>query len=155
MKTIAVIFLAFFLFQLSFTLDCASGYYDIGSSATRCKRCPAYFVSCSSPSNGTAVKQISGYSTSITGAVGLTVPYCTGRSYNKDKNVCQDECKLGCASCIVDYDFCTDCSNGYIWNPDYTCIPAVIGLEAASLALLAIGLVFLIISCCYVNKARK
>ncbi len=39
---------------------------------------------------------------------------------------------MGCADCTYDYDFCTDCSNGFVWNNDFTCIPAVIGLEAAS-----------------------
>ena len=62
---------------------------------------------------------------------------------------------MGCATCQIDYDFCLDCTNGFTWNTDYTCLPAVIGLEAASLALLTISFVFLIISCCLVNKARK
>jgi len=56
---------------------------------------------------------------------------------------------------MIDYDFCESCHGGYVWNPDYTCLPAVVGLEAASLALLVIALIFSVIGCCYVNKARK
>ena len=158
MKTFAVIFLTFFLLQTSLAaLSCPSGFYDPGSGATLCYRCPISYTTCSSASNGTVIKQLVGYSTTVTGFVGIPFPYCTtgGVTYNKEKDVCSIECKAGCYSCSVDYDFCTECHNGYVWNPDYTCLPAVIGLEAASLALLAIGLVFLIISCCYVNKARK
>jgi len=69
--------------------------------------------------------------------------------------LCQPKCKEGCKNCDIDYDYCTECENGYTWNNDFTCIPAVIGLQAASLAILVIGLVFGIISCCVVIRAKK
>lgn len=37
MKTIAVIFLAFFIVQTTVALDCPSGYYDAGNP--KCDRC--------------------------------------------------------------------------------------------------------------------
>lgn len=151
MKTLAVAFLALFLVCSAVALDCPSGYYDPTGGATKCRRCPEYFTTCASAVNGTVVSTITGYTT----ASGLPVSYCSAGAYNKNTNQCQMECKTGCSSCLVDYDFCIDCQNGYLWNTDHTCLPAVIGLSAASLALLAVGLIFGIIGCCYVNKARK
>lgn len=150
MKSIAIFVFALALVS-TVAIDCPSGFYDPGSGATRCVQCSEWKETCTA-SNSTYYKRITGYSTST----GTPVAYCPGgTTYNKDKNVCQPACKDGCSGCTVDYDYCTSCFNGYIWNGDYTCIPAVIGLEAASLALLAIGLVFAVIGCCYVNKARK
>lgn len=154
MKSIALFVFALALVS-TVALDCPSGFYDPGSGATRCVQCDQGRETCTT-TNFTYYKRITGYST----GTGIPVPLCPVVSlsptvYNKDKNVCQVFCKEGCNGCLVDYDYCTSCFNGYIWNGDYTCIPAVIGLEAASLALLAIGLVFAVIGCCYVNKARK
>lgn len=150
MKTIAVIFLAFFIVQTTVALDCPSGYYDAGNP--KCERCYQPFKTCTAANNGTAPSTVVGWST----VADLPTAYClTTGSYNKEKDICTIECKAGCWSCSVDYDYCTECQNGFIWNPDYTCLPAVIGLSAASLALLTIGIVFLVISCCYVKKAIK
>lgn len=150
MKAIAVIFLAFFIIQSTVALDCPSGYFD--NLGTRCERCEQPFKTCSDNAIGTVPSTVVGWY--LVGDV--TTPYCTGGLYyNKEKDICSVECKTGCWQCVYDIDYCTECQNGFAWNPDYTCLPAVIGLSAASLALLTIGIVFLVISCCYVNKARK
>lgn len=57
--------------------------------------------------------------------------------------------------CLIDYDYCFKCAAGYMWNKDYTCTPIAIGLQAASLALLVISLIFAIIGCVVVIKAKK
>lgn len=144
------------LFQATWALSCPTGFYDPGSGATRCLRCPIYFTECTDAYHGTVMKQFIGYTTNVAAYIGIPISYCQGGLvYNKEKDVCQVPCKSGCSACVVDIDFCTDCESGHLWNTDFTCIPAVIGLEAGSLGISAISLVFLIISCCYINKARK
>lgn len=152
MKTFAIVLAALCLLQLTSSQTCTNGYY-LPSGATRCSRCSEFFTTCTDAATGTIVTSLVGY----TLVSGVATPYCPAGNgnYNKNTNTCDTLCKLGCASCSVDYDFCTECDNGFTWNTDHTCLPAVIGLEAASLALLAISLVFLIISCCLVNKAKK
>jgi hypothetical protein len=152
MKTIAIITLIFLVFTGAAAIDCASGFYDLlAGSGTRCYQCSWGKTTCTT-TNHTYDKKLSGYTTTTA----APTPYCpAGIGYNKEKNLCESVCKEGCSACVVDYDYCTECFNGYTWNPDNTCLPAVIGLEAASLAFLAIGLVFSVIGCCYVNKARK
>lgn len=68
---------------------------------------------------------------------------------------CVNECKEGCQTCYIDYDFCTDCEPGYVWNDDFTCLPSVIGLLATTLFLLVVGVVFIVISFMKVNAAAK
>lgn len=145
-------------------LDCPKGYYDPGSGATKCKVCYIAYDTCiynpvTFATNGTIKSKIVGWDVHPTFQVPVTVcPNVIGSTktyYNKTSNLCSLKCTLGCADCAVDIDFCTNCENGYALTSDNTCLPAVIGLEAASLALLAIGLVMLLIACCYVNKARK
>lgn len=152
MKTFAIVLAALCLAQFASSQSCSTGYY-LASGATRCSRCDEVFTSCTDASTGSIVTSIVGY----TVVSGNASPYCPlgNGYYNKNTNTCDFLCKLGCATCRVDYDFCTECTNGFTWNTDHTCLPAVIGLEAASLALLAISLIFLIISCCLVNKAKK
>ena len=70
-------------------------------------------------------------------------------------NNCVIECKEGCQTCYIDYDFCLDCEPGYVWNDDYTCLPSVIGLLATTLFLLVVGTVFIVISFMKVNAAAK
>lgn len=48
-----------------------------------------------------------------------------------------------------------ECHGGFVRNSDYICIPEIIGLEARSLAILFISLIFYIVGCIQVNKARK
>ena len=83
--------------------------------------------------------------TAFTGLVNL---------YWMDNN-CVIECKEGCQTCYIDYDFCLDCEPGYVWNDDYTCLPSVIGLLATTLFLLVVGTVFIVISFMKVNAAAK
>ena len=138
------------LFQSTLgALTCQTGYYDPGASATRCSKCPEYLQSCT-VSSGTYVSSITGWMD----VSGTQTPYCSGSYYNSKTNNCDLVCSMGCYSCAIDVGFCTTCFAGYSWN-NYQCLPAVIGLEAASLALLFISLIFAIIGCCYVNKARK
>ena len=151
MKTSLVIaFVAVCLVQSSLSLSCGKGFYDGGS--TRCTQCTTIFTECTAAAKGTLNSRIAGANLDSTGSV---VNWCAAGAYNKDKSQCESKCKDGCYGCLTDYDFCTDCHAGYAWNPDYTCLPSIIGLEAASLALLVLALVFLVIGCCYVNKARK
>jgi hypothetical protein len=127
--TLALSLIAVFLLQSAVTLDCPKGYYDPGSGATKCNRCDKVFTECTAPLVGTVNSRIVGYK-----VVGSSPsPYCAQYSgvwsyYNKEDNNCHVICKLGCDKCNTDYDFCTDCSAGFTWNPDYTCLPAVIGL---------------------------
>jgi hypothetical protein len=154
MKAIAVAFAALFLLQIaSSALTCSKGYWDRATPGeNKCVKCAQYMVDCSSTPT-VVVSSVSGYFLNTT--LNANIPYCATGYYNKVSTNCEQFCKIGCSTCIIDYDFCTDCTNGFVWNNDFTCIPAVVGLEAASLALLTLGLVFLIISCCLVNKARK
>ena len=79
------------------------------------------------------------------------VPYI--KFWNDGK--CMNDCKEGCQTCSIDFDYCTDCEPGYVWNADYTCLPSVIGLLATTLVLLIVGLVFIVISFMKVNAAAK
>lgn len=151
-QTVFSVLLAILFLQISVsTLSCKDGYYDPGSGATLCEQCLIIYTKCKSPGDGTIHSSISGYKM-VSGAL---APYCMGYFYNAKDNTCDPYCANGCSSCIVDNDFCLACYNGFVWNTDYTCLPSVIGLEAASLALLVISLVFLVIAFIQVNKARK
>lgn len=164
MKNIIVVaILSLALLQLgSAALTCTDGYYDSGGASTKCTQCWLGYSKCASSNNGTVISAIKGWTTNT---AGIADQYCYGFTdagsvyrytyYEASSNTCRPTCKEGCSACLTDYDVCTDCANGYTWNKDFTCLPAVIGLEAAALALLVISLLFLIIGCIYVNKARK
>jgi len=145
-----VALLSLCLFQTSLAaLTCNDGYYDPGAG-TKCKQCPYEYTKCQSGSYNVN-SGITGYTT----VSGVPAPYCPASSYyNSKSNTCDPYCAAGCYTCSVDNTFCLTCQSGYVWD-NYKCLPAVVGLEAASLALLVIALVFSIIGCCYVNKARK
>lgn len=156
MKTYIVIALfSFYLLHLTVAVptSCKDGYY-IPIAGDKCIQCPAYYSKCNSANNGTFVSGIDGVKSG--GSNYATDRYCLASNvfYNSKSNTCDPYCVYGCQSCDIDNDFCTACDSGFIWT-NYACLPAVIGLQAASLALLFISLIFLIIGCCYVNKARK
>lgn len=78
--------------------------------------------------------------------------------YQTSTDRCAAECDTGCKSCVVTTSLCTNCENGYIWKDDYTCTPAKtipLGLGGASIAVLGAGLIFSILGCVFVTRARK
>lgn len=152
-QSILTILLIISLLQISsYALSCPDGYYDPGSGATRCEQCNYYFSKCTEATKGTFHSSITGIRK---GGTTIADAYCYSGGYNSKDNTCDGNCVAGCSYCLIDNDFCLMCENGYVWNSDFTCIPAVVGLEASSLALLFISLIFLIITCIQVNKARK
>lgn len=163
MKAIVLLLAAMLLAQFSTSLSCSAGWYDPGTPNAKCMTCASgfgeQFVSCAATPAVTATlrTQIAGAGTnSASFTPNVAQNYCPANTYyDKTSNNCELLCKLGCASCVTDVDFCTDCTSGFYWNSDYTCLPAGVGLLAASLAFLVIGLVFLIATCCLVNKSRK
>jgi hypothetical protein len=152
----SVIFLICLFHSSLSALTCASGFYDPGTG-TRCYQCNSLYQTCTASAQGVAISSLTAFISATAGGVTYSDFYCpltSGSAYNWKTGNCELWCATGCTVCIAETTFCLNCANGYVWN-NYTCIPAVIGLEAASLALLFITLVFLIIACCYVNKARK
>lgn len=135
-------------------LTCPSGTYDIGSG-TKCVQCSPIYSTCTAFNQGILKSEFTAYKTATSGGNTYSDPYCGAGVYNTKTGNCENFCATGCYSCQIENTWCTSCNNGYVWNSNYTCIPAIIGLEAASLALLFITLIFTIIGCCYVNKARK
>lgn len=152
-QTVFSVLLAILFLQISVSaLSCKDGYYDPGSGSY-CLKCLFYYTKCKSLADGTIRSSISGYKM----ISGTPAPYCmqSQHFYNAKDNTCDPYCATGCSTCAIDNDFCLTCDNGFVWNADYTCLPSVLGLEAASLALLVISLAFLVIAFIQVNKARK
>lgn len=74
---------------------------------------------------------------------------CTGGGtyYDQTNNACSP-CATGCALCVVDFDYCTDCVSGYDWDKSsMKCVRATLGLAAVVLALSVITLIFGVIIC--------
>lgn len=103
MKTIALVFAAILLIQLSTSQSCAAGWYAPGGTA-KCAPCSSFFGTYAIASCAISPTLTATLKTSIAGAAaqtGATVPtpYCSNRKYNKVSNSCEYDCKLGCASC--------------------------------------------------------
>lgn len=108
----------------------------------KCYQCGASYKSClaGSPPNYAYVDQISTEAYNIVS--GMPVNRCPSSTwFNVENSVCNSLCKTGCSTCSVTTDFCTGCEPGYVWY-NHTCLPAVVGLEAAALALLVVSLIF-------------
>jgi hypothetical protein len=74
--------------------------------------------------------------------------------YNSKTKICET-CVKGCAVCAIDYDYCVECDAGYIWNPNFTCLNSVVGLSAASLAVLVIALILMVIVLVLICKYNR
>lgn len=81
--------------------------------------------------------------------------YCYSGDYNAKENACNHQCATDCFHVLLIMTPVLECHGGFVRNSDYICIPAIIGLEAGSLAILFISLIFYIVGCIQVNKARK
>ena len=152
MKTTTVLVLVALLGFAS-TLDCEDGWYSFthASGDDYCTQCAAGVAKCDDTTGA-----VGDYDEAIDGVDDNLAPLCgiSGDLFWKDDD-CSRECKEGCSTCVIDYDYCSDCDPGYVWNDDYTCLPSVIGLLAATLAILVVGLVFVVISFMKVNAAAK
>ena len=131
---------------------CDEGYYSAARAdggGNICYQCADGAKSC------TDFATITAYLDEIDGVDSTPAPICGAYFYRKGINGCGWECKEGCSECVADYDFCTSCDPGYVWNADYTCLPSVVGLLGATLVLLVIGVVAIIIAFVKVNAALK
>lgn len=76
-----------------------------------------------------------------------TTLICSSGYYNKNENAC-GRCADGCLSCVVDYDYCYDCLDGWDWDrSSMKCVRATLGLAAVVLALSVLTLIFGVIIC--------
>lgn len=163
MNSIAFIAICTLLFTETISLDCGKGYYlnPPISSVPVCFKCLDLFSECTlGMVQGTKIgdPNIVGYTYAANGDLARYCPIANfyfNTYYNKNENICVIECKIGCKECYVDYDYCLRCESGYEWNKDYTCTPIKIGLQGASLALLALSLIFGLIGCIVVIRAKK
>ena len=163
MNSIVFLTICALIFTQATSIDCGQGYYVATSSNSfpnMCSKCRDVFSECTSGFvQGTKVgdSRVAGYKYAANGDLVL---YCKAPNgyfnsyYNKNDNSCELDCKDGCKECYIDYDYCNSCHPGYVWK-DYTCTPVAIGLQSASLALLVISLVFAIIGCVVVIRAKK
>ena len=60
--------------------------------------------------------------------------------YNPETKHCDNECARGCSACYGTTTFCTNCYPGFVWS-EFTCTPALIGLQATTLAVMIISMV--------------
>lgn len=159
----SIIFIAFCLFTEIASIDCGKGYYLNPSYSTfpMCYKCLDIFSECATfLVQGTKIgdPNVVGYKYADNGDL---VHYCpdanmyTATYYNKKENICEIDRKEGCKECYFDYDYCYQCYPGYVWNKDFTCTPVTIALQGASLALLAFSLIFALIGCIFVIKAKR
>ena len=135
---------------------CVSGQFPTGgvrpdSAKGECSPCHPLCKTCTTfGACYTYVDSLKGLDRATTPVTAL----CSGVSlmgstvgYNSNNNSC-DRCMDGCSSCAVDYNVCTSCYAG--WDYDRNggqCIRATLGLAAVVLALSALTLLIVIITC--------
>lgn len=160
----SIVFIAFFAVLITGTIsiDCGTGYFSnpAYSALNMCYKCPDIYSECAAGfvvGTKISASNVVGYKYAANGDL---VKYCpnanvyTATFYNKNENVCEIDCKEGCKECSYDYDYCIQCYPGYVWN-NYTCAPIAVGIQGASLAILAISLIFGLIACIFVIRAKK
>ena len=153
MQKLLFVLLAASLIQASFSA-CADGTFanPYGAGATtkiECTNCLPFCKTCSS------VTACLTYADNVFKGLDTATPpapICSGSltsptAYSKNDDAC-GRCAEGCATCFVDYDYCTDCKAGWDWDRSaMKCVRATLGLSAVVLALSVLVLIFGVVTC--------
>lgn len=160
MQKILYAFLALCLFYTAYSqaaVTCPDGQFvspgNVDPAKGSCSMCLPWCVTCTSSSGCTTfIDRLKG----VDRAPATQVVLCAAQGasalpanigYNKANDQC-DRCADGCDSCVVDYDLCAACKEGWDFDRNnFQCIRATLGLAAVVLALSALTLIVVVITC--------
>lgn len=131
--------------SISQSASCSDGFFATASPSFsdkgQCTACQPVCKTCStSAACLTYIDKIKGVSNGS--------PICSSAgAYNTNKDIC-DNCLEGCLTCMIDYNVCSSCRQGWDFDrKNGQCLRATLGLAAVVLALSVLMLLVGVISC--------
>lgn len=152
-KEVVLFFLLLSICHRSYTQTCPDGQFvsagGIDPEKGICTVCNPVCKTCPNLDSCTT------YIDAVKGVTSANAVVCTSATifgngqigYNSQKDVCS-YCIEGCRFCIVDYNRCYQCRNGWDYDAkNYSCVRATLGLSATVLALSVLVLITLVSTC--------